>query len=324
MNVNFAFIRHGYGCHNAMSNLVNANVISSNDARNFLSNKYNSNELKLTPLNDPELTPIGVDASINNGCVISKILKSIYKITGNKNLKIDKMNIVGCSPLIRCMETAYYMTRKWNNPPDKIYVFPLLREIDESSSDKYSQESLDRLKTIPSYSIKTISEQKEYLRNLGILDVFDFSFVESFPNLRIEPGDVRKFINWFNSYFIPFLKSKNNLNVFIVTHAGVLKDFSNEGFVNNSGFLLNIKFNPEYNPETNPQYKPKFDYKDYISFNPLLPNFFFKDYSNNELNGKKYYCPSNRCGQLCTIAKGPSSSKKQSLNLKCSIDNEDL
>jgi hypothetical protein len=312
-NINFCFVRHGYSCTNALSNLVKNNVINLEESNNFLNN-INTN-INLNPLNDPELTPIGVDASINNGCIISKIIRSIYKLTGKKELNIEKINIVGCSPLIRCMETAYYMTRKWNNPPNKIYVFPLLREIDESSDNKYSQKSRIRMERKPSYAIKTIEEQKEYLKKLGILKYFDFTFVEKFPNLRTEPGDIKIFIKWFYDNFLPLINYNNNLNIFITTHAGVLRDFSDEGFVNNSGFLINTQQNQ----------KGIFEFKDYISFNNLLPNFFFKDYSNSTYNGKEYFCPNNRCGQLCSIAKGKDVSFTEKIKIiECSSEKEDL
>jgi hypothetical protein len=305
-NVNFCFVRHGYSCSNSLKQLVKNDVINIDD-RKLLSNS------------DPELTPIGVDASINNGCVIGKIIKKIYTLTGKPELNIEKINIVGCSPLIRAMETAYYMTRKWNNPPNKIYVFPLLREIDESSDDKYSEKSKNIIDKTPGYAMKSIKEQKEYLKNLGILDFFDFTFVEEFPGLRKEPGDIIKFISWFYDYFLPDIKHKGNLNLFITTHAGVLKDFSEEGFVNNSGFLMNTKtlFN-----------KGLFiaELKHFVSFNNFLPKFFFKDYSNPIYNTKDYFCPNNRCGQLCTLAK---TSDKESIfgkkiKIECSIEKDDL
>lgn len=305
-NVNFCFVRHGYSCSNALKPLVKNDVINIDD-RKLLSN------------NDPELTPIGVDASTNNGCVIGKIIKKIYTLTDKQELNIEKINIVGCSPLIRAMETAYYMTRKWNNPPNKIYVFPLLREIDESSDNKYSEKSRMVIDQTPGYAMKSINEQKAYLKQLGILDFFDFTFVESFPGLRKEPGDIIKFISWFYDYFLPDIKHKGNLNLFITTHAGVLKDFSDEGFVNNSGFLMNTKtlFN-----------KGLFtaELKHYISFNQFLPKFFFKDYSNSIYNTKEYFCPNNRCGTLCKLAK-PSEKESifgKKIKMECSIEKDDL
>lgn len=36
MNINFAFLRHGYGCHNSMSNLVRSNILEYEYAKKFL------------------------------------------------------------------------------------------------------------------------------------------------------------------------------------------------------------------------------------------------------------------------------------------------
>jgi broad specificity phosphatase PhoE len=316
MNVNFAFLRHGYGCHNAMSNLVYYKVLSKSYANKFMERGGESkNILKgdILPLNDPVLTNVGVEASIYNGCIINKIIRRLADIYHNKNLTMDTFNVIGCSPLIRCMETAYYMTRKWKNPPNKIYVFPLLREIDESSVDKYSEESRETIRITPSYSIKSIQEQKDYLRTLGILDSFDFSFVETFPKERIEPGDIKEFISWFAKYFMTLLNTDNkNLNVFITTHAGVLRDYAGEGFYNNSGFVINTTYVDNFAKNT------------YVSLNNHIKEYnFFKDYSNEKYNTKEYYCPSNRCGQLCSVAN--DSGIKGSLakiGLKCSIEDD--
>jgi hypothetical protein len=317
MNINFAFLRHGYGCHNAMSNLAGSKVISYTQARQFLNSQSNvdSNNVfsnDIIPLNDPVLTNIGVDASIYNGCIINKILKRLPEIYKDPRLDMNTMNVVGCSPLIRCMETAYYMTRKWKNPPDQIYVFPLLREIDESSVNKYSDESKEIIRITPSYSIKTIQEQKDYLQSIGILKYFNFSFVEAFPSERIEPGDVKEFIKWFGKYFIKLLdKKRGNLNVFITTHAGVLKDYADEGFYNNSGFVVNLHYDDVYSLNR------------YVSLNDFIKDYnFFKDYKNPKYSSKAYYCPSDRCGQLCSVAKGRGNKKVEKVNLVCNVEDD--
>lgn len=300
MNVNFAFVRHGHGCHNAIKTLYKNNIISNTQVDNFLDMDK-----------DPELTPLGVDASIYNGCIISNIIKNIYKIQNNNKLKIDYINVVGCSPLLRCMETAYYMTRKWKQPPTKIYVFPFLREIDENGSNKFSQFSRKIIDIEPYYAMKTIKQQKAYLKKRGILEFFDFSFVENDINLRSEPGDISRFIEWFSAEFLPLLKIPDNkLNVFITTHAGVLKDYSNTGFYNNSGILLNTSIS---------QYK--ITHNKTISLNEYLPSIFFKHYSNTKYANKDYYCPSDRCGNVCPYT-GNSTNKR--LNLYCSNDTDSL
>ena len=204
------------------------------------------------------------------------------------------------------MESAYFLTRSWKNPPTKIYVFPLLREIDESSNDKYSKQSIKRINNIPGYMILDIPEQKRYLSNLGILDYFDFQLFEKSCDknqlfkkscdknqlfkkscdknqnllLRNEPGDIPKFINWFQKQ-TP-CGGVAPLNIFIVTHSGVLKSFANESFVNNSGIFYNVES------------------KKMISLNPLLKFFdFFTDYT--KFNNSKNQCNnnSNRCDELC-------------------------
>lgn len=312
MNINFAFIRHGYGCHNAMGNLVRGKVVSLEHARAFTDSSASSNSNKsktqLTPMIDPVLTPMGVDASVNNGCVVSKVIRSLAKVTAKDRLQMDTVNIVGCSPLIRCMETAYYMSRKWDNPPNKIYVFPLLREIDEGSADKYSPKSIHTMNTVTSYAMRPINEQKAYLKRIGILDYFDFTFVEKFPEQRMEPGDVKQFLIWFGKYFMPYIKSRQQLNVFVTTHAGVLRDFSHEGFVNNSGFVLNTTYYDDIQ---------RFSFGDYVSLNDYLPKWFFSDFANAEYNTREYYCPSDRCEELCTVAQGPSSGKRSQVKLMC-------
>jgi hypothetical protein len=286
MNINFAFVRHGYGCHNSMSNLAENNVISFENAQKFLQN-IDKPVIDIRPLNDPVLTEIGLEASIYNGVIINKILKQLSNITSDEKLQMDKFDIVGCSPLIRSMETAYYMTQKWNNPPQKIYVFPLLREIDESSDNKYSEQSRQKIDIKPSYNMKTIGEQKAYLRKIGILDVFDFSFVESYAEERKEPGDIKKFINWFGENFIK--RELDSLNVFIITHAGVMKDFSKDKFYNNSGFVINTTLKNKL-----------INVNKYISLNNFLQSYhFFKDYY--KYNKLAYYCPSQRCDQLCSV-----------------------
>lgn len=325
MNINFAFLRHGYGCHNAMSNLVSSQVITYKQAKEFLSTEKNVQPEKnitiqpsknifskdILPLNDPVLTHVGVDASVYNGCIINKILKRLPEVYNDPRLNMETFNVVGCSPLIRCMETSYYMTRKWKNPPNKIYVFPLLREIDESSVDKYSEASKEIIRITPSYSIKSIQEQKDYLQSIGILKYFDFSFVEAFPSQRIEPGDIKEFIIWFGKYFVNLLdKKQSQLNVFVTTHAGVLRDYANEGFYNNSGFVISTKYD-----------NGGFSLNRYVSLNDFIKDYnFFLDYKNPKYSSKEYYCPSNRCGQLCSVASGPTGKQVQQVNLVCNVE----
>jgi len=264
MNINFAFIRHGYGCHNYLNNF-------SKEIREQYADKV-----------DPVLTSLGKKASKFNGSIVADTLKSLVFFTKDSRYTINSMNVIGCSPLIRCMETAYYMTRDWINPPKKIYIFPFLREIDEGSDDKYSQISRHHIDTLSSYAMTTLHEQKEYLQSQGILDFFDFSFIELYFKERKEPGDIPTFIKWFSKSFLPLVEVRPNLNVFITTHSGVLHDFiKTERFYNNSGLVVNATFS-RGDPSINKV----------VSLNNYLPSTFFIDYTNP----KYKICSDNHCG----------------------------
>ena len=200
MILNFAFLRHGHAYHNVITPLLNNGRITIEEARALLGQTTN---VEIKPLNDPDLTPVGIDASVHNGCIVRKILKNLgyTKTPENPSLFFNRINIVGCSPLIRSMESAYYMSRKWRDPSTKIYVFPFLREIDESSTDKYSKDSIKTINSLSCYKMKSIQEQKNYLREEGILEFFDFSYIETFSKEREEPRDIINFIKWFSTYF---------------------------------------------------------------------------------------------------------------------------
>jgi broad specificity phosphatase PhoE len=294
MLANFVFVRHGLSCHNATRYLSSKNIKPIKIDKNKLKEK------------DPELTEIGVDASIENGCIINNIIKNLDKVH-QSGIKIKQIDIIGCSPLIRAMETAYYMSRKFDNPPNKIWVFPFLREIDEMSSDKYSVNSIQIIDKNPSYAMKDIEEQKAYLKSKGLLQFFDFSFVETMDASkgRQEPGDIIKFINWFAEHFTQQQNLGKHSNIFIVTHAGVLKDYAKEDFYNNTGFILQTKLSNNFGR--------RLEYTRYISLINYLPNHFILSYSNYFPD---YFCPSNRCSGLCKIiVPGPSLKR---INKKCS------
>jgi len=293
--VNMAVVRHGYGCHNAIRQLRKSNIIDKKVSM-----------LDLDILSDPELTPLGVDASIHNGCIIAKLLKNAAKLTNNQMFHIDRMNIVGCSPLIRSMETAYYMTRRWKNPPQKIYVFPFLRERDETSEDKYSAYSRKMIETEPSYAMKSIEEQKMYLQSEGILQYFDFSFVETSLG-RKDPGDIEVFVNWFANMFLPRVQpNQEHINMMIVTHAGVINDFIGRGVVNNSGFLVNLEIPVKTTQIQDPKSFVTSTANDIMLFDKYLPESFFDQYDNPRFNTVDYYCPSGRCGKLCQSTDFPN------------------
>ena len=79
--------------------------------------------------------------------------------------------------------------------------------------------------------------------------------------------------------------------------------------LNNSGFVINTTLQ-------NTGYK----LNRYISLNKYIENYnFFKDYNNPKYNKTSYYCPSNRCGQLCNVASGVTSNNVKKIGLECNI-----
>jgi hypothetical protein len=120
--VNYVFLRHSNSNGNSLQSMITNRVISPQEADFLIDNV----------LIDPELSQMGKFASTQNGNVITKTLKE-------NNIKM--INVVGCSCLLRSMLSAYYLTRKWEKSPEKIFVFPYLREIDENSNDKWSDKS---------------------------------------------------------------------------------------------------------------------------------------------------------------------------------------
>lgn len=237
MKVNYVFVRHGYGYHNALQEQLRMS--------NFLV--------------DPELTLFGQTATEMNAFIIKGILAS---------LGIDKIHTIACSSLIRCMETSLYMSRPLGIPRDStIFVCPYLREVDESSTDKYSAQSRKVIDTIPSYQMKSIGEQKTYLSEQGILEKFDFRHVEHDLQARDEPGDIAEFIQWFAKRANPPAYHNGALNVLVVTHAGVLRDFAKQSFANNSGFVLFTTVDASGTVHVDR----------FVSLNSLLPKTFVTD-----------------------------------------------
>lgn len=309
MKINFIFVRHGYGCHNAIGPLYENNILNQKSVE-ILSGQISSSKSKNENLFiDPELTQIGVDASAYNGCIVSKTIRKIG-FEEFENDEFSSINIVGCSPLIRSMETAYEMTKLWSTKPDKIYVFPHLRELHEGSLDKYSKKSRKIIDLQPSYAMKSIKEQKKYLQGVNLNNIIDFRYVENDLKGRSEPGDIVDFIRWFKGNILENIKPVDTLNVFIVTHAGVLRDFVEKNitndkgrFRNNTGFIISFKEKESENsniPNIITMYK-------YVSLNNYLPDTFFKTYSNEKYADSEYYCPSNRCSKFCKYIKHDSN-----------------
>jgi hypothetical protein len=229
--INYVFIRHSNSNGNALNSMVTNGVVSPQEA-NFLIENV---------LIDPELSQMGKSASIQNGNVLTKTLKEN---------DIGMINVVGCSCLLRSMLSAYHLTRKWEKSPEKIFVFPYLREIDESSTDKWSDKSRVEIDKNGSYCMKTLSQQKYILQKMGLLHYFDFTFIESDEYLRHSIGDIDNFVNWTNQKLLNRIYDKSNppvfYNFFIITHAGVLSDYTKTSFSNNTGFILKYIYSTHF------------------------------------------------------------------------------
>ena len=85
--------------------------------------------------------------------------------------------------------------------------------------------------------------------------------------------------------------------MFVTTHAGVLSDYANEGFRNNSGFVQPTIFKDG-----------KIKYTKVVSLNPHLPSDYFKDYDS--YMDTKYFCPTNRCAFVCERQQKKHKEKK--------------
>lgn len=312
----FSFVRHGEGCHNFLRN-----IRKQMEVDNYREASYD--------INDPELTKSGIMISQFNGKRV------------RKQIPTKEVTFVCCSPLIRSMETAYYMTRTWKDRPKKIYVLPYLREIDENSleyGDKNSPDSRKIIDEIGVYQMKSLEDQKRHLQKLGILNYFDFSFVERIDTLppkkkyflfgnkeelltgraaRSEPGDLLKFMKWAKKHMLPRIfgisekdilaLEKEDINFFVVTHAGVLKDFAykNKGFVKNAyGFMEEVPRN-QIGFYNNGGFYLDFQLdKEQVLYNHL--NYFgdlYTKISDIEMNtdATKYNCTNNynRCDYIC-------------------------
>lgn len=227
--INFIFLRHGNACHNVVKSLVTTK-------RGYIDIK---NDIK-----DAQLTHFGVDFSIWSGCIIKNILKVMGNLYEEDYDDIDDIDIIGTSPLIRSIETGYYMTKNWKKDPERIYVLPYLREIDErifntKGLTKYTDPAIYN---VPQYAMKTIDEQKSYLSDSLKMDAnnIDFSYVERFKLERESPGDINKFIRWFYENFKSKLGNKKSYNVIIITHSGVIREFFKKSVFNNFGLILPV------------------------------------------------------------------------------------
>jgi ankyrin repeat protein len=212
---------------------------------------------------DPTLSDNGVLDSIEAGVDLKQILHT-HGIT--------KLDFIGSSPMLRAIETAYYMTSdSW--PHNKIHVFPFLRECEECKT-KDTIKSLN--KTFP---MKTIQEQKTYLQKMQIENV-NFNFVQKDQVARSQPGDIKKFIEWFVNDVIKPSKTSlpDTINVLIILHSRVLRAYGSQRIENNAGFMMsmNIDDNGSLNYDKN-------------SVRSIWP----------VISKKNLKCPTTRCEDVC-------------------------
>jgi hypothetical protein len=246
----YTFIRHGFGCHNARNSL---------GARDHVPSYI-----------DPELSELGKSVAESNGCLF----------------KLDPGTLLFASPAIRCIETSYFMFKNHDKP---VVVAPYLREIDEHSwtngLGKTSKHSLKVLETQPSYMLRPISEQRKYLFNsAGIPEnAVDFSIVDHDPTGRKAPGDIPEFIHW-------CIPKYGLFDAWIVTHAGVLRSYTNKGFEPGTGIVLKIEKTSKTSVKV-------------VSAKSLkLPDGYLVP-SALPVTDHRYFCPSNRCAKLCGTPK---------------------
>lgn len=229
--INFVFIRHGIGCHNYGDK-----------------GKYNYPDAPLS--ND------GERATKNNAKILKQKLQEEYSIVN--------FDIFGGSPLIRAIETANIVKEVYTMDSIEsklVYIFPFLRELDEmdnettpyNKSRKFFKTSNIDNPYFPAYNMVDYDIQKDYLTKKGINVSNDFIYSREDKLLRKEAGDILVFIeNFIYKYMstysfddVPDLYKKKIINILIVTHAGVLKDFCSQKetictFHNNEGVIVTV------------------------------------------------------------------------------------
>lgn len=196
MNVNFIFIRHGESCQN----LIFKKIHDKKLRKEYFKEYY-----------DPTLSEMGLEDSIKMGKLLKKYLKD--------NFDIKSYDFVISSPLIRAIETAYFMTLQ------KVNVYPYLREI---SKMHHNEDKTDMY-----HPLKSIKEQEEYFKKIGINNEVNFLDKKS----RRKPGDIEKFLD----FFIKNNNSSKPLNVIIFCHSKIMKYFTGESYKNNTGFILKME-----------------------------------------------------------------------------------
>ena len=278
MKINFVFLRHGESCQQVAYNKKRGK-------------EYNEFFRKFA---DPTLSDKGKIDSINAGKSIKEFLSKgdfIYDVRQYDyekpiDLKINDFDIIGSSPMLRAIETAYFMSNgnygndgnDGNDSKQEIFPFPYLREC-------YYCDSRDNLKLLDSqWPLKSIKDQEEYLKSVNI-DNINFKYVKNVENgLRLESGDIKKFIEWFGKNVElpdkPDKPDKESINVLIVIHSHVLRKVGSGGhFDNNMGFIITSTYQKDnkeiiYNEEN------------LIAVWPTI-------------KGAKFECPTVRCPDIC-------------------------
>lgn len=174
---------------------------------NLLHSKYPRNPI----FHDAFLSDFGVQRSLKTGT-------QLYEY--NKHF-----DIIGSSPSIRAMETAILMTRMYSLKD--IFIFPYLRECSCKPSDTIVYVN-------KSYPIKSYYEQIKYLFKTYPEDIHLFNDRYSQTETREEPGNILNFVRWFYDNIPP----RVDMNVLILCHSNVIREFTGSGVVNNDGFVL--------------------------------------------------------------------------------------
>lgn len=244
--VNFVFLRHGESCQQVIYK--------------HITDKIKKHELFET-YTDPPISDSGVIDSIEIGEKYSKLFSN-----GKFGKTIDSFDIIGCSPMLRAIETAYFMSLQYK--PNNIYVYPFLREC-RKCNETDTAEILNKL-----WPMRSINDQKNYLEKEGIHNI-NFKYVDN-NNDREAYGNISIFLDWFSKNII--LPDKPEINILIITHSHVIatSDYS-ELVDNNGGFILSttiIDNNIKYNKN---------------NIRGIWPNHIYK----------KFKCPTNRCKDVC-------------------------
>lgn len=255
--INFIFIRHGESCQNLVGSLY-----SKYDP------KYNK---LLDKFSDPTLSDTGLFDSIKAGFLLKKNLAKY---------NINKIDFIAASTMIRAIETAYFMTFNSNYQKKIIInVCPYLRET--HTPDSITQ-------TNRSFPLKTLTEQKHYFQSKKMIEAINFNNVLGKNEsgkfyIRETPGDIKRFIKWFNkNILIKEISLKDNpINVLVFLHSGVMKNFSSKGPRNNTGFILQAKYN---NKNKKIEYSKEDIYMHHTDF---------------EFDRTKTTCPSTSCPGIC-------------------------